>query len=76
VKKAGITWRETVEGLPPFPTTGGGRGGDGGGGGTTGGRDAPAAYRQPVVIQMDGRAVGKGIVPIIPGIVTRAGLSR
>jgi hypothetical protein len=75
-KKAAGTWREQVEGLPPFPSTGGGRGGDGGGGGTTGGRDAPAAYRQPVVIQMDGRAVGKGLVPIIPGIVTRAGLSR
>jgi hypothetical protein len=76
-KKAAGTWREQVEGLPPFPGTGGGAGGGGGGGGgERGGGEAPASFRQPIVIEMDGRAVGKGLVPIIPGIVTRAGLTR
>ena len=45
-------------------------------GGGPGGATDRTGSAGTVVIQMDGRTVAQGVVPFIPGVVTRAGLTR
>jgi hypothetical protein len=80
VTRASQRWRDEFGNLP-MPGGGGRGGGGGGGGGGTGGGDAPpppsATPRYgTVVIQMNGKTLAEGVVPFIPGVVTRAGLTR
>ena len=71
-------WRENFDNLP-MPGGGGGGRRDGfvpSDGGGPGARPTGPAHAGTVVIQMDGRTVAQGVVPFIPGVVTRAGLTR